>query len=219
MITDPIRIKTTSGQYAYGYEATILVDICEAVLDARENGVLQKQQLHIAKRCEILMRGFARVGIIALVDEATGYEKVRAKSELAKILEKYIAKEYRAWTKTCPEEFYELMFKLRNWKYDPKSVKRPSVIGRYTNDFVYERLAPGVLYELQRINPVTEKGYRKQKHFQWLTGEIGHPDLKDHLAGVMALMRASANWNNFYRLLKRSYPKFNEQKPLAIDDE
>ena len=167
----------------------------------------------------VLMRGFARVGIIALVDEATGYEKVRAKFELAKILEKYIAEEYRAWTKTFTEKFYELMFQLRNWQYDPKSIKRPSVIGRYTNDIVYERLAPGVLHELQKKNPVTEKGYRKQKHHQWLTGEIGHPALKDHLAGVMALMRASANWDSFQRLLKRSYPKFNEQIPLAIDDD
>ena len=65
-VTEPIKFRTP-GQLAYGYDATILADICEAVLKARQEGLLQKQQEHIAKRCEILIRGFARVGIIALV--------------------------------------------------------------------------------------------------------------------------------------------------------
>jgi hypothetical protein len=39
-----------------------------------------------------LLRGFARVGIIALVDEATGFQRDRTKDALSKILEAYIAK-------------------------------------------------------------------------------------------------------------------------------
>ena len=70
----PIKFRTQGGNLAYGYEATVLADICDSVLAARTAGALQKQQMHIAERCEILMRGFARVGIVALVDEATGYQ-------------------------------------------------------------------------------------------------------------------------------------------------
>jgi len=33
-----------------------------------------RQQKHIAAQAEIIMRGLATVGIIALVDEATGYQ-------------------------------------------------------------------------------------------------------------------------------------------------
>ncbi len=72
-IRSPIRFNPTGGgRDAYGFEATILADICDVVLSARKAGHLLEQQSHIADRCEILVRGFARVGIIALVDEATG---------------------------------------------------------------------------------------------------------------------------------------------------
>lgn len=71
----PIKFKTPAGNIAYGYEATVLADICEAVLAARRDGKLMKQQEHIAMQCEILVRGFARVGIIALIDEVTGYQR------------------------------------------------------------------------------------------------------------------------------------------------
>ena len=97
-------------------------------------------------------------------------------------------------------------------------VKRPSVIGTYTNDIVYDRLAPGVLDELRRINPPVSPGRRRHKHFQWLTGDVGHPKLKEHLVGVMALMRAAPNWGAFQRSLQRAYPKLNETLPLPFDD-
>ncbi len=89
--TNPIKFRTPKGALAYGYDATILVDICEAVLQARVEDKLQAQQEHIAKQCEILVRGFARVGIIALVDEATGYQEVRKRDALEKYLSKYIS--------------------------------------------------------------------------------------------------------------------------------
>ena len=160
----------------------------------------------------------ANIGIIGLVDEATGYQEVRARRALAAILEEFIAKELRPWTRTFPPEFYEEIFRLKRWP-GPDGVKRPSVIGTYTNDIVYDRLAPGVLDELKRINPPVSLGRRRHKHFQWLTGDVGHSKLKEHLIGVMALMRAAPNWAAFKRSLQRSYPKQNEQIPLALGDD
>lgn len=80
-------------------------------------------------------------------------------------------------------------------------VNRPNVVGTYTKDVVYKRLVPGLLAELERRNPRTVKGHRAHKHHQWLTEEIGHPKLRDHLIGVVALMKAAPNWNNFQRSL------------------
>jgi hypothetical protein len=88
------------GRPAYGYEATILADLCDTVLDARRKGKIQPQQLHIAHQCEVLLGGFARVGIIALVDEVTGYQDQRSRDALAKILEAFIAKELRPYIAT-----------------------------------------------------------------------------------------------------------------------
>ncbi len=97
----------------------------------------------IATQCEILVRGFARIGVVALVDEATGYQKVRQRDELHKILEAYIAKELLPWTKRFPDEFYEEMFRLRGWGFDPESCKRPILVGKLTESIVYKRSLSG----------------------------------------------------------------------------
>ena len=158
-----------------------------------------------------------RIGIIGLVDEATGYQEIRARKALATILEKFIAEELQPWTMTFPYEFYDQIFRLKGWP-GPDGVKRPSVIGHYTNDFVYARLAPGVLAELRRKNPKLPAGYRKSRHHQWFTPDFGDPRLKEHLAAVTALMRAAPNWDGFMRSLNRAFPKLNETIPLALDD-
>lgn len=215
----PIKFRTPNGAVAHGYEATVLADLCDAVLEARSDGKLQKQQEHIAKQCEILVRGFARVGIIALVDEATGYQEVRARRALEQILERFISDELLSWAKTFPDEFYKEMARLRGIHYSEIATKRPGYIGKLTNDIVYERLAPGVLEELRRKTPKDSKGRRKYKYHQWLTEDHGQPRLQQHIIAVMALMRASPNWNHFYRLLQRSLPRYDDHPQLFIDYE
>lgn len=195
------------------YNAELLPELCNTILEGRREGVLKgSRQLLIAQKCEILLGGLAQVGIIALVDEATGYQYVRAREALEKILEQFIAKELFKWVKTFPNEFYQELFRLRNWRYTP-SVKRPALVGKLTNDLVYQRLAPGVLDELKKLNPKTPKGTRKTHHHRWLTRDFGHPRLREHLSAVVALMRASAKWEDFKRMINRALPKY-EHLPL-----
>lgn len=215
-VSYPIRFKTPQGRVVDGYEASILAEICEAVLKAREAGQLQKQQLPIAKKCEILVRGFARVGIIALVDEATGYQDFRARQALEEILRKFISAELAKWAKTFPDDFYKHLFRLRGLSYSEVSTKRPMYIGKLTNDIVYERLAPQVLEELKRVAIRGEDGKPKHKYFQRLTEDVGIPALKEHLSNVITLMKASPNWNVFYRLLQRALPKYDENIQLVL---
>ena len=214
----PVEFQAPSrGPVAYGYRAELLPQVCEVYLKAREAGALLPSQLHIAAQAEILIRGLATIGVIALVDEATGYQEIRARRALATILEKFITEELQPWTKTFPYEFYELIYKLKRWS-GPDGHKRTPLIGHYTNDIVYDRLAPGVLEELRKRTPRLPSGNRPHKFFQWFTPDIGHPKLKEHLAGVMALMRAAPNWTAFKRSLQRAYPKLNETIPLPLDD-
>jgi len=131
-------------------------------------------------------------------------------------LEKYLRREFAAWAKTFPDEFYKEIFRLKGWVYNPNTIKRPSVIGRYTNDIVYTRLAPNILEELQNRNPVLEGGYRKVKHHQFLTEDIGHAALAQHLFAVIALMRASGTWDRFYQNLQRAFPKYGDQISFDI---
>lgn len=215
---NPIRFRTPRGSIAYGYEATILADLCDAILAARSEGGLQKQQEHIAKQAEILVRGFARVGIIALVDEATGYQADRARDALARILEAFIAKELQPWIPTFPIDFYKEMFRLRGLDFPDGTVKRPQYFGMLTNDIVYRRIAPGVLDELKRVTPRNDEGRPRAKYFQSLTSNKGYPKLKEHLGAVTALMKISKDWNGFIKLLNQHYPAHGETMQLPFDD-
>lgn len=196
-IQNPILFRTPANGKAYGYEAEVLAELCEAILEARSAGVLQAQQKQIAQQCEVLIRGFARVGIVALVDEATGYERVRKRGELHRILEAYISRELLPWSKRFPDSFYEEMFRLHGWDYDPKSVARPGVVGKFTNQYVYAALPDGVLDELKEKNP----GNTRRNH-QFLTEEVGHPHLQQQITATTTLMRASDDWPSFKRLFE-----------------
>jgi hypothetical protein len=98
-------------------------------------------------------------------------------------------------------------------------INRPSVVGKYTNDIVYQRLAPGILDELKRLNPKDEKGQREGKHHQLLTDDIGIPALQQHLFATVGFMRASANWDQFYRMMQRAFPKLNSTLFLNFPEE
>ena len=207
VITHPLRFQLRGGNLAYGYEGTILADLCDAVLDARRRGKLNYQQEHIAAQCEILVRSFARVGINALIDEVTGFQELRDREALQEMLDKYLRKEFAAWAKRFPDEFYEQIFRLRGWQWQGMRVNRPQSVGHYTNDLVYARLAPGILEALQSRNPRNEKGYRDRRHHQLMTDDVGHPALAQHLYAVIGLMRASSSWDDFKLLLDRAFPK------------
>ena len=212
-----IFYPVTGGRTAYGYEATILADLCEFILSARSADFLTPQQQHISDECERLMRGFARIGIVALVDEATGYQDLRPRWELEKILKRYLHDTRGVWAKRFPDEFYMLLFKLRDWHYDEMSVKRPRYVGVLTNDLVYERLAPGVIDKLRELVPRDEHGNLEWRFHQHLTDDVGLPELDKHLHAIIALMKASPNWKAFERLLERAFPKLNATLALPLE--
>lgn len=203
------------GQPAQGVLAELLPHICEVWMDASKAGALRPQQLPTAKMAEVIHRALARTGIIALVDEATGYQYDRARNALATILEAFIAKELAQWVKTFGDEFYRELFRLRGLKTDDIS-RRPAHFGHLTNNIVYSRLAPGVLEELRNRNPSLGAGRRRHKHFQWLTPDIGHPKLREHLAKLTVLMQISSDWRTFIGHLDRVAPKVGSTYELPF---
>jgi len=218
-VLKPVILRTDRGAKAEGYKAEMLPYVCDVYLQARDARALRGPQLLVARQAEMLVRALSKVGIIALVDEATGFQEVRDRRALQEILDKYLRKELAAWAKTFPDEFYQQIFRLRGWEWHGMRVNRPQVVATYTKDFVYERLAPGIVEELEKRNPANERGQRKAKHHQWLTDEIGHPALAQHLFSVMALMRASTEWNQFKALLNRAHPKRGDTLPLLLTED
>jgi P63C domain len=202
-----------------GFEAIVLQELCEALLKARDAGALQtEQERRYAQFADMLIRAFARIGIVALVDEATGYQEVRDRHALQAILDAFLRHELAAWAKRFPDEFYEQIFRLRKWTWRGRGTNPPQVVAAYTKDIVYARLAPGIIEELEKRNP-SESGRRKGKHHQLLTTDVGHPALAQHLHAVVTLMRVSTSWDQFKMFLDQAHPRRGDtlQLPLMID--
>lgn len=210
-----VEYRAKDNQIKVGYDATILPIVCDIYLKAREAKVLKSSQQATAQKAEILVRTLAKVGIIALVDEATGYQDARAKDALAKIFEAFVAKELQPWVKTFPIDYYKELCRLYGVKFPPlKNNQFPQFFGHITNNAIYDRLAPELLPELKKAASKQEK---KVKLHQFLTEDIGHPKLREHLASVVTLLKLSANKEDFYTKLDIIHPKLNETIPFDFD--
>lgn len=208
----------SGGQKINGYEASVLIDLCDGFLEARKHIKLSPRQFIIAEQCEILVRSFAKVGLIALIDEATGYAqaKERAKDELQKFLRAFINEEASKWVKTFPDRFFEDLYRMRGWNWTTSS-KRPGVVGKIINDLTYERLGPALKEELERVNPKNENGNRTKRHHQFLT-EVGKPRLMERFESLHSLaVIADFRWDRFMLFVDKAYPK-KYNIPSLFDD-
>lgn len=217
--TSPIDFKLPGGSaVGHGYPAEILPEVCSVWMQAREAGVLTPAQHRTAQAASIVIQALAKVGIVALVDEATGYQSERDRDALHKLLEVYLSEERLAWAKRFPDEFYRQIYRLKSWNWPPAGRAKPPVVGHITNDVVYERLPEGVLPKLRELNPTdTDSGRRKFKHHQFLSADVGQPDLRDHILQILPLMKVSKTWDGFKRLLDQAFPKKGDQGKFDLD--
>lgn len=118
-----------------------------------------------------------------------------------------------------PPQFYEQIYRLNGWNYREGSSARPGVIGHWTTNIVYRRLAPGVWDELNRRAPRYECGRLKHKLFQLLTEDYGDPRLREHLIAVLMLMKYSRDWSVFMNRLDREFPQWGDTLMLPFPDD
>lgn len=229
-VIKPVKFTDKNGRESQGYDSSILALICEVYLDALKapkgkdgKSVLLAKQIPNALAAEKLSRVLMKISIIALIDEVTGYQDIRVKDELNRIFNELLLEKAKKYEVTFPLELYKQMFRLNGWEWKPENAKkRPGVIGKWTNDLIYSRIAPGLLQELQRRNPKNEKGHREHKHFQFLTDEIGEPKLREYFGGVVALAKANTTWRKFYEMIEKVYPmpiKVGENYELELGEQ
>jgi hypothetical protein len=210
------RVK---NRLAKGFPAELLPQICNVWLMARDAAALLPQQMEKCKKADILMRGLAEVGIIALVDEATGYQELRDRNALHKILELFIPKELLPWTKRFPDEYWKHIFRLKGWKFNPVNpAQGPRAVSQIINSTVYDKLPDGVVDMLKKKNPIISNGRRKYKNFQFLTKDIGNPYLERQITLVIPLLRVAPNWRIFQMLFDKAFPEPNIQLELTLDE-
>lgn len=216
-ILEPILFQS-GNNLNKGYEGELFVEFCKYLLSLRKLGLAVS--LEEKSRCDIaeaIIVSLAGVGIVALIDEAAGYQTARPRDALQALLDRYLLKELAAWAKRFPDEFYMELFRLKGWEWKGMKVNRPQVVGYYTRDLVYERLAPGIVEELESRLPTDDQGRRAAKFHQFLTEDVGHPALAQHLHAVIGLMRASNSWSTFRHLIDRAFPRRGDTFELNLD--
>lgn len=208
-IDNPIVFKPLNGDPAHGYEATVLIDLCDALMVGREQ--LHPSQRFLAYQAEIILRAAAKIGIIALVDEATGFIEDKRKDEYRELWIQFIRDEYARWEQEFPNELFEAFYQIYGLKrLNPKSTKHPKFFGKLIRKYVYKPLASSngaILEELDQKNPVIyANGGRRYKLFQFLSEEIGMPALRAHVWQVVAIGRISSNKRQFERNFYKAFP-------------
>lgn len=204
------------SQKINGFEATVLIDICDAFLQARKEIKLSTRQQIIADQCEILVRSFAKVGLIALIDEATGYQYDREKKELQTIFKAFISDEILAWQEAFHLSFYKEIFRLWGIPFTDKYIKRkPSFLGHITNRFVYSNMPKGifVLEKLKGKTPKTKGGNYKYRLHQSLTKDVGREALKKVIYSIETLASISETKEQFIKLVAEKYGQKEIQFP------
>lgn len=210
----PVTFRTVSGSKASGYRAELLPEVCEVYLKARDAGELPSNQEHVAAAAEALVRGLARVGIIALVDEATGFQYERPRRELEEQLKKFISESLRKWVRTFPASYFENLCRLRGVQLRP-DMRLPQYFGKLTNNLVYRRLAPGLVARLKLQRQ--EMGKQSNKLHSWLSADIGFPEVLIHLGMVVGTMKQHTDYEAFERALDGIAPIYPEV-PGLFDD-
>lgn len=210
-INNPIVFKPLAGDPGHGYEATVLIEVCDALIESRES--LLPSQKFLARQAEIIVRSAAKVGIIALIDEATGFIEDKRREEYRALWQEFIRDEFRQWEEAeFPDDIFDLIYKLYGLKrINPSSTKHPRFFSKFLRKYVYIPLASSngaILEQLEEKNPVVyANGGRRYKLFQFLSDEIGLPALRQHIWQVVGIGRSVRTKQHFDRAFFSAFPE------------
>jgi hypothetical protein len=194
----------------YGYDVTILIDVCKAIIKADGEGRLLKRQEHIVKQAQVILSASAKAGIKGLVYALAGYDAVR--EEIVRAFKGYVREEAREYEKEFPDQIYEEWYRLyglpkpekgRTWKFKHLTVNQ-----------VYTPLAHsnGKILQLARAQKAASKDRRAKMH-QFLS-EIGVKALRTHLGQLLGIAQISRDEAEYERHVAKV---FGRQLTLDVD--
>ena len=225
-LENPIVFEIVGADLGHGFEAETLVDVCKAVVRADDAGKLLESQKPMAHQARAIINALAKVGIAALIDEATGYQTERSPDALRLLVNAYIEKERREWEKEFPDDFYLTLNKVYGSDpYIARSsgalvINKPQHFGNFTNKYVYGPLEHGeVLKELQRLNPkVVTSGSRKDKLHSFLSKGFGLEKLREQRQEVLTMLKLSDDIDDFKRLYEKRFGPMDSQWSFFFQD-
>lgn len=220
-LENPILFKRVGLDPAHGYEGAVLIEICDALCEARKQGKLTKTQEFLGVQAEIILRSSAKIGIIALIDEATGYVADRQRAEYRELFREFIREEVRQWEKEFPDQFFDIIYKMYNLRRKSPN-RHPQFFGHFINKYIYTPLANSngaILEVLREKNPVVYiNGGRRYKMSMFLTDIVGLPAFRQHLWQVVGIGNATRSKEGFERGFRLAFPQSGDQLPIFPED-
>lgn len=190
----PFRLPEVEGleKAVKGLPADLFIDICQGFVAAMEyhfrsdspHPKLTTRQQQMAVAASLFLSACAKVGLEALIDEATGYQYEREADALSIKLAAFLETDMRKWEKTFPDELWAEFGRLTNWK--GQITKRPKYWGKLVMELIYEKLDPDVAKWLKEHAPAPKHG---QNYHQWLSGQYGLKKLVEHIWMIIGMAR------------------------------
>lgn len=200
---------TDTGTNAMGYDVEKFMDICHAYSEAYEAGVLEGRNKDAALKANAIIRACSKIGIVALVDEATGYQYARAENALQFKLKLYLSEEMRAWEKTFPDELWIQFARLTDWTGSPTK-NRPKYWGYLVMDLIYGYLDEEVARYIKQNKPKPRKG---QNYHQWFNEDFGMRKLTEHINRVIGMAQGCETMDELKQKMAHRYGG----KPLQLE--
>lgn len=197
----------------------ILTEFCRLMSWLRNSDMLNALRLEYAKNCERFMLGLADVGLAAMIDEATGYDKVKKRNEYQDLFKAFIREEHGDWVKEFPDDFFNHLYRV--YHCERKGRNHPQFFAHVITKYIYWPLADSqgaILEKLKEKDPIVQKSGRRYRLHQFLSEVIGKPALRMHIGSITTLLALSSDKGGFKRLFKKRYPKAGDQMEFDFDD-
>jgi hypothetical protein len=183
----------------YGYDVTILIDVCKAIISAEAEGKLLERQKNLAQQAHIIVGASAKAGIKGLVYALAGY--VPTPEEVITAFKFYVREEARDYEREFPNQLYQEWYRL--YELPEPERNKPWKFKHLTVNHVYWPLAnsKGHILELTRAQRASSGNERRKRLHQFLS-DIGVKALRQHLGqllGIAQVSRSEAEYEGHVR--------------------
>lgn len=185
------KVSMPNGATANFISCDVVPEFASGVIHQALDGTLHPQRRMLIAPCLKIQDSLARVGIVALIDEATGYQYHRAPDALQDLFARLIRNTAADWERRFHPDYYQAIYKLFGWQYDQTVSQRPHIIGKITLQWVYEPVFP------PEILVAIKERQSSEKMHQWLTDEGGLKLMEKQRDAVMMIARSSADHQDF----------------------
>jgi hypothetical protein len=215
----PFRLLEVEGleKAVKGLPADLMIEICQgfvaalqASFDPNTAHKLTGRQQEMAIKASMFLSACAKVGLEALIDEATGYQYERAEDALQVKLRAFIAEELRAWEKTFPDELWMEFGRLTGWKGTLHS--RPKWWGKLVIEMIYNTLDPDVADYIRTHKPPVGVRWHQQ-----LTDNVGARQLVSRCYEVIGMAKPCRDMRELRDKVAEHYGKHPVQFRMYFD--